>query len=253
MSVALLPAEERSSLRSLIEARRPGGALAAYYALYHPAPRVRLWVHRSAGGRTDGFLVRAQTGQDLFRPLVVPHAPDSASLAELLQAALPSGQPALFSFPETLSLWLLPLLSIDTQRRLLLFLLNPSKFVPLPNIFVRRGSSPDGLARFEIRQGEHLTAAAGINWQSPDWAEIFVQTDPQSRERGYGKSVCASLCAHLLEGKRSVLYAVEENNHPSIRLAKSLGFEDTGESEILCAGSFAQPADPGHDQVKPME
>jgi ribosomal protein S18 acetylase RimI-like enzyme len=240
MSVTPLPPEERNSLRSLIVSRRPGEALAAYYAFHHPASRTRIWSHRSASGRIDGFLVRAQTGQDLFRPLITLRAPDSAAMAELMRAALPSGQPALFSFPETLSVWLLPLLSIDTRQRLLVYLLNPSKFVPVTNIFVRRASSPDGLARFEIRQGDSLAAAAGINWQSPEWAEIFVQTDPQTQERGYGKSVCAALCAHLLEQKRSVLFAVEENNRPSIRLAKSIGFEDSGESEILCTGSISE-------------
>jgi hypothetical protein len=243
MSVALLPPQERDSLRSLIESRRPGDALAAYYALHHPASRTRIWSHRPDGGRIDGFLVRAQTGQDLFRPLVTLRAPNSAALTGLLRAALPAGQPALFTFPETLSVRLLSLLAIEMRRDLRLYLLNPAKFVPVPNIFVRRESSPDGLARFEIRQGGHLAAAAGINWRSPDWAEIFVQTDPESRERGYGKSVCAALCADLLEGGRSVLFAVEENNHPSIRLAGSLGFEDTGEREILCAASFREPAD----------
>jgi predicted GNAT family acetyltransferase len=119
--------------------------------------------------------------------------------------------------------------------------LNPARFEPVVNIFVLRAAAPDGLPRFEIRQGDQLVAAAGVNWQSPDWAEIFVHTDPAGRERGYGKSVCAALCARLLEERRSVLYAVEEDNLPSLRLAQSAGFEDTGERETLCAAAF-QPS-----------
>jgi predicted GNAT family acetyltransferase len=113
---------------------------------------------------------------------------------------------------------------------------------PLLNILVQRTVSPGGLPRYEIRRDDRLLAAAGVNWQSSEWAEIFVQTDPEVRERGYGKSVCAALCRHLLEEKKEILYAVEEKNTASVRLARGLGFEDTGEREILCSGSvLARP------------
>jgi ribosomal protein S18 acetylase RimI-like enzyme len=237
MSVAPLPPEERGSLRSLLDSRRAGDAMALYYALLHPAAKTRLWVHRSLSGRMDGFLVRAQTGQDLFRPLITLRAQDASSTAELLQAAFPSPQAAIFSLPEPLGLWVLPLISAETVLQILLLRLNPERLEPLVNIFVQRTTSPGGLPRYEIRRDDRLLAAAGVNWQSSDWAEIFVQTDPEARERGYGKSVCAALCRHLLEEKKGILYAVEEMNAASVRLARSLGFEDTGEREILCYGS----------------
>jgi len=237
VSAAPLPPEERSTLRSLLDPRRAGDAMALYYALLHPAAKTRLWLHRSSGGRMDGFLVRAQTGQDLFRPLVTLRAPDASSTAELLQAAFPSPQAAIFSMPESLGLWVLPLLSAETILQILVLRLNPARLEPLVNIFVQRASTPGGLPRYEIRRDDRLLAAAGVNWQSSDWAEIFVQTDPEARERGYGKSVCAALCRHLLEEKKGILYAVEETNAASVRLARGLGFEDTGEREILCYGS----------------
>lgn len=240
MSVLPVPPENREILRPLIEAFRPGDALAAYYALHHPAAKTRLWIHRSPGGEADGFLARAQTGQDLFRPLVTLRARDPSAMVELLRAGLPAGQPAVFSLPEPLSLWLLPFLSVDSQRLLKIFHLDRARFEPVLNIFVQRAWSPDGLPRYEIRQGETLVAAAGVNWKSPLWAEIFVQTDPEHRERGYGKSVCAALCADLLATRHSILFAVEESNHASIRLAKSLAFADTGERELLLTGSFKQ-------------
>ncbi|HEY5119243.1 MAG TPA: GNAT family N-acetyltransferase, partial [Anaerolineales bacterium] len=87
-----------------------------------------------------------------------------------------------------------------------------------------------------------LLAAAGVNWQSSEWAEIFVQTDPAVRERGYGKSVCAALCRDLLERKKDILYSLEEDNLTSLRLAQGLGFEDTGEREIIFTGTVLIPA-----------
>jgi RimJ/RimL family protein N-acetyltransferase len=237
MSVEQLPLEERGSLRVMLDPRRPGDAMALYYALLHPAAKVRLWVHRTLNGRVDGFLARAQTGQDLFRPLVTLRAQDATSAAELLGAAFPSPQPAIFSIPEPLGLWVLPLLETETLLQVLLLRLNPARLEPLVNIFVVQTAAPGGFPRYEIRNEGRLLAAAGVNWQSSDWVEIFVQTDPDARDRGYGKSVCAALCRRLLEEKRQVLYAVEEKNAASLRLARGLGFEDSGERETLCTGS----------------
>jgi hypothetical protein len=160
----------------------------------------------------------------------------------LLQAAFPSPAPAIFSIPEFLGLWVLPHLTVDPPTRLLLYRLNPARLEPVVNILVTRATSPDGLPRYEIRSGENLLAAAGVNWQSSAWAEIFVQTDPAVRERGFGKSVCAALCRDLLGRKKDILFAVEEDNLPSVRLAQGLGFEDTGEREILFTGSVLLPA-----------
>jgi RimJ/RimL family protein N-acetyltransferase len=249
VSVASLPAEERGALRILLDARRAGDAMALYYALLHPAGKTRLWTHRSPAGRLDGFLVRAQTGQDLFRPLVTLRAPDATSAAELMQAAFPVPQAAMFSVPEPLGLWVLPLISAEKTLQILLLRLNPSYLEPVLNIFVTRAADPGGLPRYEIRRENKLLAAAGVNWQSSDWAEIFVHTDPEVRERGYGKSVCAALCQQLLEEKKGVLYAVEETNAASRRLARGLGFEDTGDREILCYGSVqagSPPPDAGN-------
>ncbi|MBN2084429.1 MAG: GNAT family N-acetyltransferase [Anaerolineales bacterium] len=244
MSVAPLPPEERASLRMLLDPRRAGDAMASYYAFSHPAAKTRIWGHRMSAGRLDGFLLRAQTGLDLFRPLVTLRAPDAGATAELLRAAFPSPQAAMFSFPEPLGLWVLPLLTVETMVPLMVLRLNPSRLEPLINILVRETVSPGGFPRYEIRKENRLLAAAGVNWQSADWAEIFVQTDPDVRERGYGRSVCAALCRHLLEERRGVLYAVEERNSASLRLANGIGFEDTGEREILCSGSVlaAPPA-----------
>jgi RimJ/RimL family protein N-acetyltransferase len=239
MTVAPLRAEDRGELRSLLDSRRAADAQAAYYALHHPAARVRMWVYAN-GGRREGFLVRAQTGRDLFRPLVILRAPHAGAAELLLRAALPTGSAFLVLLTEQSADWPLPLRLDEPPIRSRLLELNAARFEPIVNIFVVRSPSPDGLPRFEIRQGERLLAAAGVNWQSPEWAEVFVQTEPEVQNRGYGKSVVAALCRELLEGRRRVLYAVEESNNASRHLAEGLGFADTGEREQMCAASLVE-------------
>jgi RimJ/RimL family protein N-acetyltransferase len=246
-SVEPLATSDRGVLRALLDPYRTADAIAFYYALEHPDSKTRLWVHRAPSGLLDGFLAYVRTGQDLFRPLVTLRVRDPSSAAELLRAAFPAPAPAIFSLPEPLGLWVLPLLSLETTTRLLLYRLSPARFEPVINILVRGNPSPEGLPRFEIRREDRLLAAAGVNWRSSAWAEIFVFTDAESRERGYGRSVCAALCQVLLEEKWGVIYAVEEDNPASIRLAQSVGFEDTGERELVCAGSVLDTPFPAGD------
>jgi RimJ/RimL family protein N-acetyltransferase len=246
-SVEPLPPADRGVLRALLDSYRVADAIAFYYALEHPESKTNLWVHRAPSGLLDGFLVRARTGQDLFRPLVTLRARDPSSAAELIHTAFPAPAPAIFSLPEPLGLWVMPLLTLETTTRLLLYRLSPARFEPVINILVRGSLSPDGLPRFEIRREDRLLAAAGVNWRSSDWAEIFVFTDAESRERGFGRSVCAALCQALLQEKRGVIYSVEEDNPASVRLAQSVGFEDTGEREFVCAGSIQDTQFPPGD------
>jgi RimJ/RimL family protein N-acetyltransferase len=243
VTVEAFPLENRGSLRLLLEEKRPGDALAGYYALHHPPARTRLWVHRGEDDAVDGFAVRAQTGQDLFRPLITLRVRDQAAAGDLLRAALPADQPALFSVPEHLSLWVLPLLAVETRRVLFIFRLNPARFEPVLNVFVRLSKSPSGMPLYEIHGGDKLLASAGVNWSFPPWAEIFVQTDPSVRERKFGTSVCAALCRHLLNERFTILFAVSEGNLASIGLAQNLGFEDTGDRELFLTGSI--PSKPG--------
>jgi hypothetical protein len=241
MSVVLLRIEERGKLRAFLQMQRAADAVAAYYALHHPAARIRAWVREPGGG----FLVRAQTGQDLFRPLVILRAPQPAAAEELLRAALPPGTGFLLALTEEAARWPLPILLAEPPTVLRLLELNAARFEPVVNIFVVRTQSPDGLPRYEIRQGDRLLAAAGVNWRSPEWAEIFVRTEPDVQNRGYGKSVTAALCRQLAEERRRVLFAVAETNTVSRHMAESLGFVDTGERETLCSANIAEPGKSG--------
>ena len=67
----------RASLRPLLDENSVADALASYYALYHPPDRAEVVIHPTDSNQADGFLVRARTGLDLFRPLATFRAPDS--------------------------------------------------------------------------------------------------------------------------------------------------------------------------------
>ncbi len=241
MKIVTLAADERLRLRRLLDEHDAGDALACYYALHHPAARVHLSGALSAEGGLLGFLARAQTGQDLFRPLVTGRAPDFPTLTALVHASLAPGQPLYFSVPMVNASWARALVDSATQTRLRLYVLHRESFSPIVNVLVTRDRSPDGLPRYEIRLGDHLLAAAGVNWRSPAFAEVFVHTDPAVRERGHGRSVVAGLCLELLEAGCTPLYAADEASPGSQRLAESVGFSDSGQREFVCSGTLRPP------------
>ncbi len=243
MNIVALAEAERSRVRRLLDEHEPGDALACYYALHHPSSRTRISAALSPQGALLAFLVRAQTGHDLFRPLITGRAPDFPTLAELARAALAPGQPVYFSMPLVQASWARALIDSATQSILHLHILRRESFSPVINVLVTRNPSPDGLPRYEIRQGERVLAAAGLNWRSPFFAEIFVHTDEAVRERGHGRSVVAALCQELLEAGCTPLYAADQANPASLRLAASVGFADCGQREFVCSGNLRHPTD----------
>ncbi|OGO49181.1 MAG: hypothetical protein A2Z30_06285 [Chloroflexi bacterium RBG_16_64_43] len=242
MKIVTLATDERSRLLRLLDERDVGDALACYYAIHHAASRVHLSGALSPEGGLAGFLARAQTGQDLFRPLVTGRAPDFPTLSALVQSALAPGQPLYFSLPMVNASWARALVDSASQARLRLYVLRREAFAPVVNILVTRTTSPDGLPRYEIRVGERLLAAAGLNWRSLAFAEVFVHTDPEVRERGHGRSVVAALCLELLEAGCTPLYAADEASPGSQRLAESVGFSDSGQREFVCTGTLRPTA-----------
>ncbi|MDP7544523.1 MAG: hypothetical protein QGG31_02010, partial [Anaerolineales bacterium] len=77
-------------------------AIATYYALHHDPARTRLFLHHDAAGHADGFLVRAQTGMDLFTPTVIARAPSEQAAATLFQSGLIAGRPYFLLLPPEL-------------------------------------------------------------------------------------------------------------------------------------------------------
>jgi hypothetical protein len=223
--------EKRQQVRRLLDDSNPADAPTAYYALFHPAARSSLVTRVNGDGRVQGFLGQFQTGIDLFRPLITLACHDAEIAADLMAEALTLGRPyILFA-----NLNQLPLvggsLRVDQHRTLEIFRLNVGRFQPEINVLVQCTQAPDGTPRCAIRSGEQ-GAVAGVNWQSPAFAEIYVHTDPGARQRGWGTSVAAAVTQAVLAEGRVPLYLVEPDNDASRQLAASLGFVDTGARQV---------------------
>lgn len=229
-------ASEREAIRPLLSLSDPADALTTYYALYHPPALTRLHVHRSAGGAVDGFVAICTTGADLFRPLVVVRAQTDEVLRLLLRGELTKGRPYHFVVPLLYASTLGEELELTGQRIGLILALDPPAFRPVVNVLVVQAPGASGGLRFEIRSQGRVMAAAGTNWRSPHWAEVYVYTEPEAQGRGWGKSVASACTAALLaEGVRP-LYVVDESDTASKGLAESLGYSDTGRREYIAMG-----------------
>jgi len=239
----------RPRVRPLLDTRSPADALASYYALYHAPDRSELFIDPedpASGGDTTapltGFLVRARTGLDLFRPLVTFRAQSEDGARSLLERGLQPGRPAYLTVPAALAPWANKLVSVTDAEIHRVYRLNPNRYQPILNVLAVTSTGADGLPRVEIRAGERAGAVAGINWQSPEFAEVYVYTDPAVRGRGWGKSVVAALVGLIQRSGRTPLYVVAETNEYSIRLAEAVGFDDTGHREYV--GQAVRPLPP---------
>ena len=236
---------KRRAIQHLLDARSPADGLASNYALHHAQDRTTLLVHRNDSGRADGFLVLCRTGLDLFRPLLTLRAETLEVAAELLESALPPEASVIVAIPLDLRPVIEAFFAISEEKASTIYQLSHEDFRPIINVLATRAPTPGGDPRFVIR-GQSLDrgarpagpvlATAGINWRSPHFADIYVQTDPRVRGRKLGRSVVSALSSWLLEQKISPLYTVPDANDASGRLAQSLGYHNTGARTLFCSG-----------------
>lgn len=224
-------AEERRQVQTFLDDRSAADAFTAYYALYHDPKRTQIYIHTDAQQQIDGFLVRAQTGLDLFRPVVVIRAASDQVAVDLLHQGLIPARPYYLVAPLELGTTINNTLSASDGEVLCVYRLDLNLFSPLMNVLVIANPAPDGSPRYEIIQGGTVMAAAGVNWRSPHFAEVYVYTKSEARGRGWGKAVVSAVCAELIRNGLHPLYVVHEQNTASIQLAESLGFKDTGARE----------------------
>jgi hypothetical protein len=230
MSVASIH-EQRTLVRRLLDDSSAADAPTAYYALFHDPARSTLFTAQDATGQVVGFAGRFQTGIDLFRPLVTVICQGAEIAADLLAQALIAEHPyILFA-----SLSQYPLVGgnfeIDNHRVLHIYRLDVRRFHPVINVLVRQEKSHDGTPRGVI-EANGARAVAGVNWQSPAFAELYVHTDAAVRQRGWGESVVSVVTQAVLADGRTPLYLVESDNDPSRALAEKLGFVDTGARQV---------------------
>ncbi len=229
-------AAQRRAIRQLLDEGDPADAIAAYYAFHHPDERTAIWLEPStpAQDRPTGFVLVARTGLDLFRPLVTMRlaSPDPADSVGLIYRALPPGAAVMLLAPVDYEPLLRALFEVHGESRLRQLVLDPARFEPEINVLVTSAAASNDLPRFVIRQprgaGGQLetVAAAGLNWLSPHFAEINVQTEPPFQRRGYGRAVVRALAGHLLAAGRRPLYLATEANEASRSLAQETGFVD---------------------------
>jgi RimJ/RimL family protein N-acetyltransferase len=238
-------AEQRQAIRHLLNENSPADAMASYFALYHPEAKTKLVLYPPEGGRATGYVARSRTGIDLFRPLVTLRLPpeDLEGSAALLYQALTPGDSVILSGPVAYEPLLRAIFDITREERLQVYALDPGRFEPMINVLVKQVASVNELPRFIIETRteaavSEVVASAGLNWQSPRFAEIAVNTRPSYRRRGWGRSVVAALVQKVLAGGRIPIYVAAEGNEASIRLAEGVGFVDTGAREWMIEGSL---------------
>ncbi len=229
--------EQRALVSPLINTASPADAPTAYYALYHDLNRSSLFARTDAEGRAVGFVGCFRTGVDLFRPVVVMRCGTPEVAADLLDEALTVGRPYLF-FSDVSQLPMVGgSLQTENERILSIYALDRARFTPVINVLVVTKTASDGTPRVEIHSGG-LQAASGLNWQSPGFAEIYVHTEAEARQRGWGRSVVAACTDLVLAGGRLPIYLVEPSNEPSIQLAEGLGYVDTGARMVIADAAY---------------
>lgn len=225
--------ETRKLIRNLLDDSNPAESPTTYYALWHPAEKSALFVHTAPSGKVVGFMGRFQTGLDLFRPLITLKAPSPEVAASLLsQGGLVAGRPYIFFAGLNQLAMIGGSLHIENQRILRIYTLDSARFRPQINVMILHNTAHDGTPRCEVKQDGKVLSAAGVNWRSPAFAEIYVQTEPAARQKGWGKAVVSCLTERLLKSGLLPIYLVENGNEESRGLVESLGYYDTGSRQV---------------------
>ena len=224
--------EERALLEPLLNQRAASDAIVTYYALKHPARKIKLYASLGSGGKPNGFLVMAQTGMDLFRPLALPFGGSAEILNQLLNIALAPDRPVVLQIPVEQKDWLDPSFVMSEARRAELLRLNPVEYSPVINVLVLEVDTPNEFSRFEIRSKSGAFAAAGVNWKGDEFAETYLDYDEEAVERGFPISVLSAMSNKLLEQKRIPLFLYDDSSSIEFQLFETIGFRSTGHRVI---------------------
>lgn len=218
----------RGQLARLLDERSARDAMAAYYALRHPADRLNLCAYYPTNRGVSGFLAIARTGLDLFRPLAIPFVAQQAALTALFRVGLEPGRPVVLHLPLEQRGWAEETVDLSDVRVSELLRLDLRQFEPIVNVLVVESRTPVGWPRYEIRSGEVLRVAAGLNWKGSAFAEVYLEVEPAMRGRGYAESVLAAIAGRLLAESVVALYRVEDEDPFARMEAEQLGFRSTG-------------------------
>ena len=232
--------EKRRAIRHLLDEQNPEDGMASYFAFYHPDNMTGIVTYPADAQRAAGFVTFSRTGMDLFRPLLTLRLPqgDMQAGADLIEQAVAPGTAVFLSSRQQDYPLVQALFDVQTEETLLTYELDRSRFETVINVLVTSSKGPNGLPRFVIQQpdgrsNQMMAASAGLNWMSPHFGEVSVNTSPNYRRRGWGKSVVSSMVNYLLENGRKPLYVVSQQNEASMQLAERVGFTYRGIQQIL--------------------
>jgi hypothetical protein len=224
--------ENRGELARIINQRSPQDAFAAYFALEHPADRVRIFVSRSNASKVVGFLIKAQTGYDLFRPLLIPFTVSSQDLNSLLEAAVIDTQQALISLPKDQIEQVSKHFRIEAKSVSELLRLDPKSYKQIINVLVMGEDTAMGWPRFEVRSGELVVAATGVNWSGERFSEIYIEQLPDLTQ-DYASSLLSAIAGRLLKERKIALLRLAENERRFSAAAQEVGFKPTGARMVV--------------------
>lgn len=235
--------ERRRAMRHLLDPQRPADARAAYYAFDHPDFKTTIVTHLPETARAIGYACLSRTGFDLFRPLLTMRLPlaDLNASQELIYRALPVGASVLIDAPTDYEPLLQALFEVASLQTYIVLAFDRGRHRPIINVLVTRENTPNNTPRYVIRRDGEIGASATVTWQSQRFAEISVSTNPNFRRQGWGRSVVSSLCNYLVDSGKRPIYVVSAENQPSIDLAKSVGFIDTGQRTIFLDATLKPP------------
>jgi GNAT superfamily N-acetyltransferase len=113
--------------------------------------------------------------------------------------------------------------------------------VLLPNEHpLRQAYGPDVPAVCAIILGDRVVSHAHIKPLVSDavW-EIAVGTDPDQRGKGYAKAVVSAATQFILAAGGVALYVCDEDNAPSLAVARRLGYTEYGR-DLLCFETYSE-------------
>lgn len=186
--------------------------MAAYYAWNTAGTRCHV---RRTGG-DDGVFLESSSP---YGPVGVLRAGGPSVLPALLNA-IPAGRRYMMA-PWELAGRLRALARFEEVERNGVYWLDRDRFSPatVEDVSIRvEKATAVGLVDDEV------AARCSLLWQSPDFAELAVTTEPRFRQRGLARAVLSAMIRDLLERNQTPLHVAGVDNTASHRLAVSLGF-----------------------------
>ena len=224
---------KRSVLEPLLNKYTVEDAMVAYYALDHPADKTRLFGYSGSGEKPTDILVIAQTGFDLFRPLVLPFVSDGKALKYLIRTALSPQRNYLVTIPLDQSDILEGVVDVTEPRVNEIHRLDLAFYERVMNILAIRNENSSGWPRYEITSRKGGFAAAGVNWLNPNAVEIYADADEEGRNRGFVTSVLSHIIEELKNEDRMILHRLDVDDTRGYMDAFSVGFRPTGVRTLI--------------------